>query len=128
MAVINVDHLAMEIMQVTEIYLVNTVADVKYAVDVVAREAVAELRETAPIGHTGDYADSWSHRLNPYAGKDHHSRVVYSKRPNYGKTHLLEKGHMAVDGSWVAPRQHIAPVEEKAGNWMMDMLTKRIGG
>lgn len=128
MAVINVDQLAAEIMSVTEVYVANTVEDVKYAVDLVAREAVAELKETSPIGSTGDYADSWSHRIHPDKGKDYHCRVVYSKKPNYRLTHLLEKGHDTVNGTWVHPRQHIAQVEEKAGHWMEDMLTKRLGG
>lgn len=128
MAVINVDQLANTIMQELEIYQQNTIEDVEYAVKLVAKETAAELRETAPIGPTGEYAPSWSHRRSPDAGKDFMSMVVYSKNPQYRVTHLLEKGHDTVNGTWVHPRQHIAQVEEKAGRWMEDMLTKRLGG
>lgn len=127
MAVINVDQLANTIMQELEIYQQNTIEDVEYEVKLVAKEAAAELRETSPIGPTGEYAPSWSHRRSPDAGKDFMSMVVYSKKPQYRVTHLLEKGHEAVDGSWVAPRPHIAAVEEKAGRWMEERLTRRLG-
>lgn len=50
--------------------------------------------------------------------------VVYSKKPEYRKTHLLEKGHDAVDGSFVEPRPHIAQAEEKAIRWLDDQLNK----
>ena len=127
MAVINIDQIATTIMQELEIYQQNTVEDVEYAVKLVARETAAELRETAPIGPTGEYAPSWSYRRSPDAGKDFMSMVVYSKKPQYRVAHLLEKPHAARDGSWVDPRPHIAAAENKAGVWMMDMLTKRIG-
>lgn len=127
MAVINVDQIANTIMQELEIYQQNTIEDVEYAVRLVAKEAAAELRETAPIGPTGEYAPSWSHRGSPNAGKDFMSMVVYSKKPQYRIAHLLERGHDAVNGTWVYPRPHIKIVEEKAVNWMEDMLTKKIG-
>ena len=126
MTVINVDQIANTIMQELEIYQQNVVEDVEYAVKLVAKETAAELRETSPIGPTGEYAPSWSHRRAPDAGKDFMSMVVYSKKPQYRVTHVLEKGHEAVDGSWVGPRPHIAPAEEKAGIWMADQLTKRV--
>lgn len=126
MAVINVDQIANTIMRELEIYQQNVIEDVEYAVKLVARETAAELRETAPIGPTGEYAPSWSHRRSPDAGKDFMSMVVYSKKPQYRVTHLLEKGHEAVDGSWVNPRPHIAAAEEKAGEWMEDQLAKRL--
>lgn len=128
MAAINVDQIANALMQELDIYLSNTVEDIDHAVKVVARETAAELRETAPIGATGEYAESWAHRRSRQSGKDYMSMVVYSKKPHYGLTHLLEKGHDTVNGTWVDPIPHIAPVEEKAALWMEDMLTKKLGG
>lgn len=125
---INIDKIAASVMENMEIYLANTIADVKHAVDVVARETVEELRETSPIGSTGDYAKSWAHRLHPDRGKDYHARVVYSKKPDYRITHLLEKGHDTANGNWVDPRPHIAAAEAKAEVWMTDMLTRNIRG
>lgn len=125
MAAINIDEIANRIMQDMEIFVANTVEDVDYAVKLVARETVAELRETAPIGKTGEYAESWAHRRSPNAGKDYMSMVVYSKKPNYAITHLLEDGHALQNGGWVDPIPHIEPAEEKAELWLVDMLTKR---
>lgn len=123
MAVINVDQIANTIMQELEIYQQNTIEDVEYAVKLVAKEAAAELRETSPIGPTGEYAPSWTSTTD----EEQLSATVYSKKPQYRVTHVLEKGHEAVDGSWVAPRPHIAAVEEKAGRWMEERLTRRLG-
>ena len=128
MAVINVDKIATEIMLELEVYAANTVEAVEAAVQLVARETAAELRETSPVGPTGDYAKSWAHRRNPDKGKDYMSMVVYSKKPQYGKAHLLENGHAAVDGSFVSARPHIKAAEEKAGEWLDEQLTRKLGG
>lgn len=128
MAAINVDRIANEIMQELEIYMANTVEDVEAAVKLVARETAEELRETSPVGPTGYYAKSWSYRRSPDRGKDYMSMVVYNKKPNYGKAHLLENGHAAVDGSFVSARPHIKAAEEKAGKWMYEQLTRKSGG
>lgn len=123
---INVDRLAETIMQDLTIYAQNTIADVEYAVNKVANLAKEELQETSPVGLTGEYSKSWAVRRHPYRGKDYNAKVVYSKAPHHGKTHLLEKGHEAVDGSYVAARPHIERVEEKAGQWMTDLLAQRL--
>lgn len=128
MAAINVDTLAMEIMKNLEIYTGNTVEDVDYAVKVVAREAAAELRDTSPVGTTGDYSKSWSYKRSRDSGKDYMCMVVYSKKPDYAKTHLLEDGHYAVNESWVSARPHIRRVEEMSARWLEDMLTKNLKG
>lgn len=124
MAVIDVDKLAIEIMRNLEIYKANTIEDVERAVKLVARETAAELQETSPVGPTGDYAPSWAYRRNPDKGKEYMDMVVYSKKPQYRKTHLLENGHAAVDGSFVSARPHIKAAEKKAGEWLDMQLTK----
>lgn len=124
MATINVDKLATAILSELNTYVDNTIEDIEYAVKLVARETAAELRETSPVGYTGDYAESWSYRRNPDKGKDFMSMVVYNKKPNYRRTHLLEKGHKAVDGSFVDARPHIARAEEKASRWLDEQLNR----
>ena len=124
MATINVDQLATQIMAEVTTYVENTVEDVEHAVKVVAKATAEELRETSPVGATGEYAENWSYRRSPDKGKRFMDMVVYNKKPEYRKTHLLEKGHEAVDGSFVAARPHIAPAEEKASRWLDDMLNK----
>lgn len=124
MATINVDRLAIAIMSELETYQANTIEDVSHAVKLVARETAAELRETSPVGPTGDYAENWSHRRSPDPGKDFMSMVVYNKKPHYRKTHLLEKGHRAVDGGFVDARPHIARAEAKAYEWLDEQLNR----
>lgn len=128
MAAINVDMIAKEIMQSLEVYCEKTVQDVEYAVYLVARETVEELIETSPVGATGNYAESWAYRKNPKSGIYFSGMVVYSKKPDYRKAHLLEFGHEAVDGSFVDPRPHIKAAEEKAGVWMDEQLNRRLRG
>lgn len=128
MPIINVDRLATEIMQNLDIYLANTIEEVEHAVKLVAKETAAELQETSPVGYTGDYAESWSHMRDRSKGKDYMCMVVYSKKPDYRKTHLLEKGHRAVDGSFVDARPHIAQAEGKAAEWLVGQLTRNLRG
>ena len=128
MAHINADQLAVAIMQDLEIYAQNTVRDVEYAVNKVAKLAEQELKDTSPVGPTGEYAKSWSNKKWTGRGKDYYARVAYSKAPHYRLTHLLEKPHRAVDGSFVAARPHIKQVEQKAQRWMYDLLTARLSG
>lgn len=128
MAAINVDKLATEIMSSLDTYLGNTIEDVDYAVKLVAKETAEELRETSPVGTTGEYAKNWSYRRNPDAGKDYMSMVVYNKKPHYRKAHVLENGHSTVNGSFVAARPHIKQAEEKAGIWLDEQLTRKLKG
>lgn len=123
---VNVDHLAEAIMQDLEIYAQNTVRDVVYAVNKIAKLAKEELEQTSPVGLTGGYSKSWAVRRHPHAGKHYHSKVVYAKAPQHGKTHLLERGHEAPDGSFVAARPHIQRVEEKAARLMLELLDKQL--
>ena len=122
---INIDSLATAIMSDINTYVANAIEDVEHAVKVVAKATAEELRETSPVGPTGDYAENWSHKRSQDKGKDFMSMVVYNKKPHYRKTHLLEKGHRAVDGSFVDARPHIAQAEEKASTWLDDMLNRR---
>lgn len=124
MAAINVDQLATSIMSELQTYVDNTLEDVQHAVKVVAKATAEELQETSPVGSTGDYAESWAYRRSPDSGKDFGDMVVYNKKPNYRKTHLLEKGHRAVDGSFVDARPHIEQAEEKALTWLDEQLNR----
>lgn len=55
----------------------------------IARQAVSELKSTAPAG--GSYARGWSHKQQK-GGAFKLSDVVYN-RTDYQLTHLLEKPH-----------------------------------
>lgn len=115
MATINIDKLAVEVLKNLEIYRENTVESVEQAVLETAKETVKELQKTSPIGPTGDYAESWAQKKdNSIRGKWRLSRVVYSRKPDYRLTHLLEFGHAKVNGGRVEARPHIRKAEDNA--------------
>lgn len=127
MAKINIDELANEILRFSEIYQANTMEGIAKAVKQVAKETAAELRKTSPVGATGDYSKSWSYRRDPHRGKTRYKMVVYSKRPQYRKTHLLEHGHKNADtGRFVPARPHIKMVEVKASNRLFKLLVQNL--
>lgn len=128
MARINIDQLANEVMREMDIYLSNTVADVENAVLETAEETVEELKRTSPVGATGDYAKSWKHKKDTsIRGKWWCSRVVYSKKPDYRLTHLLEFGHARVNGGERVPGQpHIRKAEENAITRLYAKLVKKL--
>lgn len=113
-----------------ELELAKTITedDVEHAVTAVAKKIVKELHNTSPI-YTGLYAGSWTYKQDKfYPGKDYLNAVVYSAAPHHGKTHLLENGHYAADGSFVKAYPHIESTREKAEEWMQDELTKNLSG
>ena len=130
MASINIDKLATEILSDLELYLANTVKDVEDAVLETAKETVEELKRTSP-SMTGDYADSWSQKKDTsIRGKWWCSRVVYSKKPEYRITHLLEHGHAKVSGGRVsgkvAARPHIKKAEQNASIRLHTKLVRKL--
>lgn len=126
MAKINIDKLAVEVMRELDLYLANTVEDVDQAVLETAKETVKELQKTSP-SLTGDYADSWAQkRDNTIRGKWWFSRVVYSKKPDYRLTHLLEFGHAKVSGGRVSGQPHIRKAEENASVRLYAKLLQKL--
>lgn len=76
----------------------------------VAKEAVSELKNTSPK-KTGAYRKGW--RSKTTKGKGFVECVVHNAT-NYQLTHLLEKPHLKRNGGMTTPKVHIAPVEQKA--------------
>lgn len=124
---INIDKMDIEIRRNLDIYLANTMEDVKQAVEETAKETVAELKSTSPKRiNGGDYAKNWAcKRDRKIGGRWNHSMVVYNKL-FYRLTHLLEKGHETVNGSFVAARPHIKQAEENAFNRLYAKLVRKL--
>jgi hypothetical protein len=126
MAKINLDQLADTILQDLDLYLANTVEDIEYAVKETAKDTVAELRQSSPAD-SGDYAESWNYKKdNTMRGKWYRSMVVYSKKPFYALTHLLERGHAKVNGGRVDARPHIKQAEDMAARLLYLRLVKAL--
>ena len=118
MATIKADQLAQEIVKILDDYLDTTIDKMKEAVDKAAKQAVNELKTSSPK-RTGAYAKDWAAKKDRKANKWAYGKVVYNKK-HYRLTHLLEKGHRKVNGGMVAARPHIAKVEEKAINTLVE--------
>lgn len=118
MATIKADQLAQEIVKILDDYRDTTVDKMKEAVDKAAKQAVNELKTSSPK-RTGAYAKNWAAKKDRKGNKWAYGKVVYNKK-HYRLTHLLEKGHRKVNGGMVAARPHIAKVEEKAINTLVE--------
>ena len=104
---------------------------VKHATEVsmnrVSRECVKKLRNTSPR-KTGDYAKGWTSEK----AVDRGSVVDYIVRnkTDYQLTHLLEHGHVVINGKGEygrAPaRPHIKPVEEWANNELPQEIEREL--
>ena len=118
MATIKADQLAQEIVKILDDYRDTTIDKMKESVDKAAKQAVNELKTSSPK-RTGAYAKDWAAKKDRNANKWAYGKVVYNKK-HYRLTHLLEKGHRKVNGGMVAARPHIAKVEEKAINTLVE--------
>ena len=115
---IKADQLAQEIVKILDDYRDTTIDKMKESVDKAAKQAVNELKTSSPK-RTGAYAKDWAAKKDRKANKWAYGKVVYNKK-HYRLTHLLEKGHRMVNGGMVAARPHIAKVEEKAINTLVE--------
>jgi hypothetical protein len=121
-AKINIDNFANEVMQELNAYRDVTVEAMKKAVTETAKLTVAELRDSSPED-TGEYSKHWSYKRDAdIKGRYKYSMVVYSKKPEYRITHLLENGHAKRNGGRVEGKPHIKPAEKHA----KEILSERI--
>lgn len=116
---IKVEQLASAIEKELTMYSEAVTEEVKKAVDDVAKEAVAELKQGSPR-RTGKYAADWT-KKNMYESTRTKRNTVYNKG-HYQLSHLLENGHAKRGGGRVGARVHIEPIEEKA----IETLEQRI--
>lgn len=97
------------------------------SMDVVGKEAVRKLKSTSPK-KTGDYAKGWG--LKRSRGPNRINIVTVHNRTDYQLTHLLENGHMIVNGKGTYGRapaiKHIAPVEQWANGELPEEIKREL--
>lgn len=108
---INAGKLSAAVMRELTEYTREVADGMKQATRKVALKTKREIVRTAPR-RDGDYAKSW--RVKESFENTDEIRITIHSEKEYRLTHLLEKGHDAPDGSFVAARPHIKPAEEKA--------------
>lgn len=117
---ISIDDLAKTIESEVRNWTKDVVDDIDDIKKDITKNGVKQLRGSSPK-RTGDYAKNWtSQKLK------NGDQVIYQKAPTYRLTHLLEKGHAKRNGGRVAPKVHIAPVEEELVANYISRVEKRL--
>ena len=99
---------------------------VNEAVLATAKQGAEMLKKGGPYKErTGKYSKDWTFKERKGQRVSITGTKSYSvcNKKHYRLTHLLEKGHLARDGSRVRPYEHIKPIEEK----MEDLVVQEIG-
>lgn len=110
------NHLAQSINAVLKEYSKLVDEDVEELTEKVGKDAAKKVRaniRSSGIGGSGAYAKSiTSRKLNE--GVHRYARTVYSKKPHYRLTHLLEFGHAKVNGGRTRAFPHWSQAEREA--------------
>lgn len=88
---------------------------------IVAKEVVAELKETSPKD-TGKYAKGW--RATIETGRLGNTLVIHNR--SYYLTHLLENGYVHRNGKRVEGKKHILPASEFAEEEYVKLLQREL--
>lgn len=127
---VKVDDLADEITKVMKDFANATEETVEKAIKETAKDAVEELRNANPpgsgqYGSWKEYNKSWK-VMQTKSDKRYHRKATIHNEKHYRLTHLLEKGHALVNGGRTRAFPHIAKVDEKAQNELIEKIKKGI--
>lgn len=117
---ISIDDLAKTIESEVRNWTKDVVDDIDDITNDITKIGVKTLRVTSPK-RRGDYAKNWT-----YQKLKNGERVIFQKSPTSRLTHVLEKGHAKRNGGRVAPKVHIAPVEEELVANYISRVEKRL--
>lgn len=120
---ISVNQLGDTVQKLLDEYGDDVLYVVEDAVKAVAKDTRKDLKGASPKGDTGTYSKSWS--VKTERGRFSTVSTVYSKKP--GLPHLLEFPHMMRNGKYSNPQQHIAPINDKAGERLEAEIKERLG-
>ena len=98
--------------------------DMKEIVDEVAMETVADLKQTSPK-KSGEYAKKWAQKLTEDKAVNR-TRTVYVKKPDYRRSHLLERGHAKRGGGRTRAYPHVSPAERRAIRKLEERMKGRL--
>ena len=113
-----IEGIANEIQKALRAYAHDVAEDITIAKDEVSKEFKTDVTKDSPE-QTGSYQKGW--RIKKFKK----SNIIYNKT-DYQLTHLLEKGHIKINGGRVQPRIHIRPNEEKAVKKFLKRVEKAV--
>lgn len=116
--VTNINEIQKEIQKALQVYSYEVSNDLDIAKDEVAKELKKELTQKSPEKN-GDYKKGW--RVKKFKK----SHIVHNKT-DYHLTHLLEHGHVKINGGRTEEFVHIRPAEERAVKTFLKRVEKAV--
>jgi len=110
--------IAGEIEKALKAYAYDVAENIDIAKNNVSKEFKTNVTKDSPE-QTGSYRKGW--RIKKFKK----SNIIYNKT-DYQLTHLLENGHIKINGGRVQPRIHIRPNEEKAVKDFLKRVKKAV--
>lgn len=128
---IKVDQLTKEIEQALADFAGTTEEACEKGVLETANDAVQALQNAHPPGSGAydswdDYNSGWTKRKSRQKTKLKGIQAIIWNEKHYRLTHLLEKGHAKVNGGRTRAFPHIAPVEDKCADGLVQNIRKYI--
>ena len=129
------DQLESEIKKMLTDYAADVSDETTDALKEVGKKGTAMVKGLSPVGarRTNKYRDTWTYTMQGNSGftRGYANLTIHQKNTrkfqNWRLVHLLEKGHMARDGSWVNPvRPHVKPTQDFVDNEAIKEIKKRI--
>jgi hypothetical protein len=116
--VTKIQGIAGEIQKALKSYANDIAEDIAIAKDEVSNQLKKDLTQDSPK-KTGDYRKGW--RVKKFKKVN----VVHNKT-DYQLTHLLEHGHVKINGGRTDKKVHIRPNEEKAVKDFLKRVEKAV--
>lgn len=106
-------------------YTADVQEQIESALTGIGKEAAARLKADSPK-RTGKYARGWRSSVSKKNGSI--EVTVYESAKQAALTHLLENGHKARNGRFVAGQPHIEPVQDWAETAAQKAIEKAVHG
>lgn len=116
----------LDITKMLDNYSTEVQEEIERIIDENSKKAQTDLqneRSTYQV-RTGKYNKGW--KVKKSKGRNYVNCVVYNTQ--YQLTHLLEKGHVTRNGGKTRAFPHIAPVNDRVQNLVVEEIERAIGG